>query len=483
MRHTIKPRPALSARPVAPIAAGATLTLLLAACATDDPTTPSAPEPAGSMTSGPAAPDTEASATTEPAADDHDHHDDDHDDHHDHDDHDDDHGGHDDHGDDDAATAAPDDDAREVRETAGASPRLGVTYDGGVMVLDAMTLEVLADLPAEGFLRLNPAGDDRHLLLSEGSSFRVLDAGVWSEPHGDHDHSYATDPVLTDIRFGADKPAHVVHHAGRTVLFDDGTGEMTVFDPADLADGELPEVEQMSAEDAHHGVAVRLEDGSTFFTLGDEESRSGAVVVDADGTEVARNEECPGVHGETVAAGGTVVVGCEDGVLLFADGEFTKVDAEEEYARIGNVAGEVNSPVVLGDYKTDPDADLERPTTVALVDTRSAQISLVELPASYTFRSLGRDAAGDALVLGTDGVLRTIGVETGEIVAETAVTGPWEEPTDWQQPRPTLLVMGELAYVSEPAHQELHIVDLRTDTVIDTVELPQVPNELSGVTG
>ena len=359
-----------------------------------------------------------------------------------------------------ADTAAPSaDPARETFETQGPSPRLGVTYDGGVLVVDAMTLETVGDFPAEGFTRLNAAGDGRHFLLTQGSTFQVLDAGVWSKPHGDHDHSYATDPELTDVTFAAQEPGHVVTHAGRTVLFADGTGEITNFDPESLTGAETPDLKQMQTPQAHHGVAVELDDGSLLHTLGTEEERSGAVVLDAGGEEIARSTDCPGVHGETVAADEVVVLGCEDGVLTYQDGEFTKIQAPDDYARIGNTAGSESSPVVLGDYKTDEDAELERPTTVSLVDTTSEEITLVDLPASYSFRSLGRDASGDALVLGTDGVLRTIAASTGDIVQETTVVEAWEEPLDWQEPRPLLHVMGNLAYVTEPATNEIHIVD------------------------
>lgn len=375
------------------------------------------------------------------------------------------------------------DPARETLEAQGPSPRLGVTYDGGVMVVDAMTLETVGDFPAEGFTRLNSAGDGRHLLLTQGSAFQVLDAGVWSKPHGDHDHSYATDPELTDVTFEAQEPGHVVTHAGKTVLFADGTGEITTFDSQSLTGEELPDLEQMQTPEAHHGVAVELEDGSVLHTIGTEEDRSGAVVLDSEGEEIARSEDCPGVHGETVAADEVVLVGCEDGVLTYQDGEFAKIQAPDDYARIGNVAGSEASPVVLGDYKTDEEAELERPTTISLVNTDDEDITLVELPASYSFRSLGRDADGDALVLGTDGMLRTIEATTGKIAQETSVVQAWEEPMDWQEPRPALHVMGALAYVSEPATKEVHIIDLNTDEVIDSVTLTHTPNEVSSVTG
>ncbi len=77
-----------------------------------------------------------------------------------------------------------------------------------------------------------------------------------------------------------------------------------------------------------------------------------------------------------------VLVGCTDGPVVWRDGAFHKVTAPDAYARTGNSAGSPVSPVVLTDYKTDPDAALERPTRVALVDTLTAELSLGELGSS-----------------------------------------------------------------------------------------------------
>jgi hypothetical protein len=154
-----------------------------------------------------------------------------------------------------------------------------------------------------------------------------------------------------------------------------------------------------------------------LVTEGTEDERSTVRVLDRDDEEVARTDDCPGVHGEAVAAGEAVVIGCEDGVVVWSGGELRKIDSPDEYGRIGNQAGSEVSPVVLGDYRSDPDAKLERPTRVSLVDTTTGSLRLVDLPASYTFRSLGRGDAGEALVLGSDGALHAVDVETGEVWA------------------------------------------------------------------
>lgn len=204
-------------------------------------------------------------------------------------------------------------------------------------------------------------------------------------------------------------------------------------------------------------------------------------MLDKNNKEIARNENCPGVHGEAAARNEAVAVGCEDGILIYKDGTFTKIDAPDDYGRIGNQAGSDTSPVLLGDYKTDPEAELERPTRVSLIDTETKKLRLVDLGTSYSFRSLARGPHGEAVVLGTDGALHVIDQNTGRIEKKIPVVGEWQEPLDWQQARPTLFVRDHTAYVSDPGKKALHAVDLETGKKTASVTLPESTNELSGV--
>lgn len=242
----------------------------------------------------------------------------------------------------------------------------------------------------------------------------------------------------------------------------------------------------MDETEPHHGVAVELSDGTFVHTEGTEEYRDTVTAVDADGEEIASSSDCPGVHGEAAAADDVLAFGCEDGILIFDDGEFTKVDAPDSYGRIGNQAGSEVSPVVLGDYKVEEDLDddeIERPERVSLTNTATGELQLVDLDASYSFRSLGRGPDGEALVLGTDGKLHVIDPESGDVTDSWEVIDPWEEPVEWQEPSPTLFVQGDRAYVTEPETNEIHAVDLSTGGVVGSVELDEAPNELTGVTG
>lgn len=387
-----------------------------------------------------------------------------------------------------SASEAVDPAEREAQETAGPTTRLAVTHDGGVAVLDGATLETLGDFDAEGFLRVNPAGDGRHVFLAEGGGFRLLDTGTWGEPHGSHNHYYTTDPVLTDVTVDGDHPGHAVPHHGTGALFFDGTGDIRTYDLADLATlaeedyaEELP-TEAAETAETHHGVAVVLEDGSRLETLGDEEQRSGAHVVDADGEEIARSEDCPGVHGEAALSDGTIAVGCEDGVLLYDGESFTKIDAEPDYARSGNLFPAEDSPVLLGDYNTDEDAE-EPMTEIALIDSESEEITRADVGAAYNFRSLARGPEGEALVLAEDGVLHTFDEETGEELETLEIMDSWTEPDEWQEPRPAIRVVDDIAYITEPDAEQIHMVDLAAGEVLNTVDVGFTPNEITAADG
>lgn len=395
-----------------------------------------------------------------------------------------------------AETTSASSSTQEIKEASTVASRIAITYDGGVMVYDARKLEQLADLKKDGFLRLNPSGDGRHMTVSDGNSYTVLDMGFWEQPHGDHSHYYSTSPTLTSLSFASDHTGHVIYDHGKTAMFSDGTGEFEVYNPADLT-GEnsltasAVKTEKIKLPEAHHGLAIPLEDNQYFVSVGNEESRSGAAVIKADGTVVTESKECPGVHGEAMAEDGVITVGCEDGALIYKDGKFTKVtNPEDPYSRSGNQAGSADSPVVLADYKTDKDAELERPEQFSLINTETMQRNKVQLPegVSYTFRSLARGPEGEALMLTTDGKLHFYNEETGEELGNVQIMDEWEESEVWQEPRPAIWVDGKTAYVTDPEAKKLHAVSLKNieegkAEVFASIDLPEVPNEINGVTG
>jgi hypothetical protein len=367
-------------------------------------------------------------------------------------------------------------------QQASASPRLALSYDGGVLIVDAKTLDKVADVPFDGFTRLNPAGNGRHVLVSQADGFAVLDMGTWTEAHGDHGHHYTAAPHLTDLRFGGAEPGHVVSHDGMLTLFSDGTGAVDVVDPEALLDGD-DHVRSPTTREPHHGVAVARPDGSTVVSVGDEDSRSGVAILDRAGNEIAANGDCPGLHGEAAAAAGVLTFGCEDGLLIVRGNDIRKIASPDPYGRIGNQSGSEDSPVVLGDYKTDPGAELERPRSFTLTDTAEGTLTVVPIDASYSFRSLDRGPRGEAVILGTDGALHVFDPVTAQRVTRMSAIGAWTEPDEWQSPMPNLHVQDGIAYVSDPQARRLVAVDLEDGTMVAETSLDEPTIELTGVEG
>lgn len=371
-------------------------------------------------------------------------------------------------------------------ESEGPTPRLAFTYDGGLLVVDATTGEVAADLPLDGFNRINPAGNDRHVVVSTEGGFAALDTGTWTEAHGDHGHSFTGEPSVSDVLVSAEKPGHAIPHDGLTALWDDATGKVVVVESEKWAEamtsGTVTPVREYSSPDAHHGLAVASQDGTMLVSDGDSEDRHSAMLIDGSDDVIVRNEDCPGLHGETVAQETTYLVGCENGSVVFSGKTATKISSPDEFGRIGNLFAAEDSSVVLGDYKTDPEGGIGL-SAVSLIDLEKESITVVPLEVQYTWRDLARGDNGEVLVYGTDGVLQVLDPATGASQRTIKVADAWEVPEEWQTAHPAVMVLEGMAYVTDPATQTLHIVDYAGGEVWKSIELPHVPNEMVGVTG
>lgn len=354
--------------------------------------------------------------------------------------------------------------------------RVALTYDGGILVLDGASLDVVADLPLAGFNRLNSAGDGVNVLVTTAEGFRVLDTGA-----------DGGDAELTDLVFEADTAGHVVRHAGKTILYADGTGDTTIYETDALlaANGALPETEVVPAPSAHHGVSIELADGTLLTTVGDSEARTGIRVLDADRTEIASNAECPSVHGEGAAANEVAVFGCSNGVLVYDDGEITKIPAPDEYGRTGNIYVSESSSIAVGDYNSDPDSEGYLLYQLVIIDTVAKTSKVVDLPdgVSYTWRDVARGPGDEIVLLSSDGSLYLLDDATGDVITSYPVIAPWESPVEWQDAHPALTVIGGTAYVTEPAASTVHAVDLASGEILSSKKLPGTPNELAVVAG
>lgn len=228
-------------------------------------------------------------------------------------------------------------------------------------------------------------------------------------------------------------------------------------------------------------MAVKLSDGTVLRTLGDSENRVGALAQDASGTETARSQDCPGVHGEGVAKGEAVVLGCQDGVLLYKGGDFSKITSPDaDFGRVGSAYVTETSPIAVTDYKDDPDAEGVALHRLGLVDTQAESLEVIDLPegVEYTWRGVRRDEQDNAWVLGTDGALHKVDVAGKAVTDSIPVIGAWTAPTQWQDAHPALVIDGSTAWVTEPASMSVHKVDLASGDVT-TAAFDVAPSEVA----
>lgn len=379
-----------------------------------------------------------------------------------------------------STTAAPGDAAQPDGHAGHAhGTQLAVSTPGGITVLasdpEHGELEVTGSLPTEEFARLNAFGDGTHLLVTTSKGFEVLDS---------------TTAEFTGLIFPATAAGHVVRHDGATVLFDDGTGLTTIMgSDALLTDGATaPETRGYEAAAPHHGVSILLADGTLLTTVGTADARTGAAALaphDDHWHEHAVSAECPGIHGEGTAQAEVAVFGCEDGALLYKDGAFTKLASPDAFGRIGNAFATADSPIVVGDYRSDPDAEGYLLDAVSLIDTAAETLTVAQLPehVRYTYRDVVRGPGGNAYILSTDGAIHVLDAQTGTITESFPVVAPWAGPENWQDAHPTIVADGDSAYVTEPATSSVHTVNLQTGKIVATAKLDAVPNEIAVAIG
>ncbi len=254
---------------------------------------------------------------------------------------------------------------------------------------------------------------------------------------------------------------------------------MRIFDTDAVGTGTLPEADTITSEAAHHGVALELADGSILSTIGTAEARSGVRHLAADGTELARNEQCPSVHGEGALKGEVVMFGCEDGVLLFDAGRVHQ-DRRPPTSSVAPANAYVSdtSAIAFGDYKTDPDQEGYLLSQLARIDTGDADDVDRRTSPKVWITPGAESGATDTTTSWCSGrrqpvAARRVRRARRHLGCDRSV----ESPTEWQQPHPGLHVVGDIAYVTEPAKDRILAVDLHTGEVSAEATLDVVPNE------
>lgn len=170
--------------------------------------------------------------------------------------------------------------------------------------------------------------------------------------------------------------------------------------------------------------------------------------------------------------------------MIYNKGEITKLDAPDQpYGRMGNAYVSETSPLIVGDYKDDADAESYLLGAVTVIDPVAKTLDVVNLPegAEYTWRGVARGPGDLAYIIASDGAVHVFDPETKAVTASYPVIGAWESPAESQDAHPGISIAGNTAYVTEPATNSIHAVDLTSGDVIESKQLDITPNEFVAV--
>ncbi|MCC5856238.1 MAG: hypothetical protein JJU10_11270 [Idiomarina sp.] len=202
---------------------------------------------------------------------------------------------------------------------------------------------------------------------------QFIDGGLHYEDHGDHHHEHEDDPELLSFELFGELPTHYDYYLHRGAVFFDGLGgvpaRVDVLSDMSISDGDI--IANLELARSMHGAAeVR---GHYLFTSYRSADAPNSLpnyveVYERHGDHfdfIERFEEpCPGLHGSAISSEYTLF-GCTDGVLVIQgdehdhghshshdeDHEFTamKIANPEGFeGRIGSIWSHPNTEVFVG---------------------------------------------------------------------------------------------------------------------------------------
>jgi len=338
-------------------------------------------------------------------------------------------------------------------------------YESGrVHIVDLRSNQVIADfnLTARASLYTSPSGRYAFAIQTDGNITNVIDSGVTAVPHDDHFHTDFGSPALLGAEITGTTPIHYTPHHGQIAIFHDGDGAATIFTETGLFAGETITV---TTARPHHGVAVPLGDVVLISAPNMDDTNAalpvGVDVMTLEGEILQSFHECPGLHGEAAYSDDGVAFGCADGILLVErdGGAFVsrKVanPTDNPDLRTGTLYAVEGAAYVLGNYgrnavvRLDPVAG----TSEIVIDAGQR---------IWRFGFHGEDPT-KLVALTMDGNLHVIDIASGEIEGTVQVVDPFLPPAQGRAAaRPTFVVNGHMAYVSEPLPGDIRAVNLET---------------------
>ncbi len=316
----------------------------------------------------------------------------------------------------------------------------------------------------------------------------LFDGGIFLVQHDDH-FDLIREPVARHpLVISDERPIHVVNSFGWTAVFADASGYVYLYEEEELThnhDDYRPVVLDTGPQ---HGAALMISPNHVFVTSknpdfpedSDDSLPVGVEIRTLDDEVVydASNRSCPGMHGEAHNEEG-VIVGCVGGVLFVhpdADSyhhEFLdNPPAMHDESRIGSFFSHHHSHNFFGRANYFDGQGFAN-DGIWLINPESGEFRQVfsEAVAGGGFGPHGKRI----YLLTSDGELHVLDAHDGDEISHLQILEPGEGPA------PSLIIVGETMFVTDPANGRVISVDLEHLQVAEVWDVGGSPHRIAYV--
>ncbi len=334
--------------------------------------------------------------------------------------------------------------------------------NGTIYILDGEHGDIIASYkgdidPGPAFVNVNSTGEFAFITHKDNWQTAVLYTGFQIEEHGDHYDSHLEDPVLLGTFTPGLKTSHFYSSLGNSLFYNDESGYISLLSDQDLISSLDFKRIDVSVEHA----APLLTGNSIIVGL---PSSKEIRILDLEGNIKQSFETGNNLHGEG-RIGRYVAFGLTEGVslLTFNGKEYThKIIPRpltlDPKVRIEWIKTHILEPKFV--VSTNLGAYL------GTLDPVTEEWNFTQLPT--TFSQFGFDGTGDYfMVLGADGVLYSIDVETLKIKETLKVYEPNSD-----LPAQSMTLGKAHAWVTNPSNNSIFFISLKEMEIEETFELP-----------
>ncbi|MFY8105470.1 MAG: hypothetical protein ACOVKO_01050 [Elstera sp.] len=370
----------------------------------------------------------------------------------------------------------------------------------------------------------SPVAGGRYVVVKtndDHGTLNILDTGVTRDSHGDHVDLTKGPAKMLGLSFTGDRPAHVISDYGWLVLFYDGQRpwerpsepKAILVDIATL-DGPKPTIQTWKSPAPQHGIAIPVGRGEWIFSVpnpayakGDDQKASsrpnGFEVLDqnrqwqtvASFNDLTRpDKSCKLYHGHAALAD-RHVFGCHaaiadsplsDGGVLILERDGKGIWGSRKLAypdarRASTIKATAANPAMVANYGADG-----RPYDALLrIDPTAASLTAADvftIPGGQPVCQFELTPDGKRVAnLTPDGMLRIY--ETAPSWTETAsfpAVPAFDCAYGAKTPTPTLAIVGNSAFVSDPVNRRIREYHLNTLKQGLDIQIDGMPANIAG---